>query len=136
MTGQLVQLNQLPIVVNRDGELPGAGLHALGGLRTSARAGRPVPTARRHDLTQIVETEAGAPPVLIVTKSELGNRSGGILRALATGAAVRVDDLAVGCAATIMVPPSWIPEVLRLLGIDPGTLPEPGTARDHLVGGD
>jgi hypothetical protein len=81
-------------------------------------------------LTQIVETEAGAPPVLLVAKSELGSRSGGILQALSTGAVIRVDDHHVKCAACLMVPPQLIPAVLGFLGIDPDLLPEPGTARD------
>lgn len=74
------------------------------------------------------ETEAGMPPVLITSANELGNRSGGILRALSAGAVVLVDDNRVGCRAALMIPPRSIPDVLTFLGIDPGTLPEPGPA--------
>jgi hypothetical protein len=83
-------------------------------------------------LTQIIETEAGV-PVLITTLSELGSRSGSLVRALDTGAVIRVDDHNIGRAAALLVPPTWIPEVLRMMSIDPDTLPEPGTARDQLV---
>jgi hypothetical protein len=84
-------------------------------------------------MTQLVETEAGAPVILVTTKTELSARSGGILRALATGAVVRVDDNNIGAEAALLVPPQWIPQVLALIGIDPATLPEPGTVRDQLV---
>jgi len=83
-------------------------------------------------LTSIVETETGI-PVLVTTKSELGSRSGGILQALASGAIVRVDDRNTEAAAALLVPPHLIPAVLEFLGIDPGTLPAPGMARDQIV---
>jgi hypothetical protein len=83
-------------------------------------------------MTVLHETETGI-PVLVTTKSELGSRSGGILQALASGAIVRVDDRNTEAAAALLVPPHLIPAVLRSLGIDPGTLPEPGAARDQLV---
>jgi hypothetical protein len=84
-------------------------------------------------MTVLHETAAGAQPLLITTSSELGNRSGGILRALSTGALVLVDDNRVGCRAALMVPPQLIPAVLRSLGIDPDSVPDPGTVRDQLV---
>ena len=83
-------------------------------------------------MTAIVETETGV-PVLITTKSELGSRSGGILRALSTGAVVRVDDHNLGAEACLMVPPQFIPQVLEFLGVDSALLPDPGSARDQLA---
>jgi hypothetical protein len=61
------------------------------------------------------------------------DRSGGFLRALSTGALVLVDDNRIGCRAALMVPPQHIPAVLAFLGIDPDSVPEPGTVRDQLV---
>jgi hypothetical protein len=84
-------------------------------------------------MTTLIETDTGTRPVLVTTAAELGARSGGLLRALATGALVRVDDNRVKAEACLMVPPQLIPRVLEFCGIDPDTLPEPGTARDHLV---
>jgi hypothetical protein len=69
-------------------------------------------------------------PVLITSASELGARSGGLLRALSTGALVRVDEGRVNRAAALLVPPQDIPAVLDFLGIDPATLPAPGEVRD------
>ena len=54
-------------------------------------------------MTQIVDTETGV-PVLITTKSELGSRSGSLIRALATGAVIRVDDHNLGCEAALLIP--------------------------------
>jgi hypothetical protein len=79
-------------------------------------------------MTTVVESETR--PVLVTSAAELGSRSGGILRALSTGAVVRIDDNRVGCAAALLVPPQLIPGVLKFLGIDAATLPEPGTVRD------
>ena len=83
-------------------------------------------------MTVLHETGTGAPPLLVTSASELGSRSGGILRALSTGALVLVDDNRIGCRAALLVPPQHIPAVLAFLGIE-GSLPEPGTARDQLV---
>jgi hypothetical protein len=82
-------------------------------------------------MTTLVESEAR--PVLVTSANELGRRSGGILRALASGALVVVDDNRVGARAALLIPPQDIPAVLAFLGIDPATLPQPGTARDQLV---
>jgi len=84
-------------------------------------------------MTVLHETAAGSPSLLITTASELGNRSGGILRALSSGALVLVDDNRAGYRSALMVPPQLIPAVLRSLGIDPDHVPDPGTVRDQLV---
>ena len=71
------------------------------------------------------ETETGdSPAVMIVSASELGSRSGRLLRHLCThGAVIRIDDLRLG--ETV----GWLsadpPEAVRGL-----PLPVPGTARD------
>lgn len=76
------------------------------------------------------EPETGMPSVLIVSASEVGARSGGLLRALASGTVVRIDDLrlrqTVGWLSA--EPPAW---VAGLAG-----LPEPGEATDALPPGD
>lgn len=81
-------------------------------------------------MTTIVDTGTETRPLLITSRTELSARSGGLLRALGSGALIRVDDLNIGCEVALMVPPQLIPAVLRYLGIDPDTLPEPGTVRD------
>jgi len=81
-------------------------------------------------MTVLHETATGLAPVLLTSSTELGSRSGGLLRALNAGALVVVDDNRVPVRAALMVPPQYIPDVLRFLDIDPGTLPEPGTVRD------
>lgn len=83
-------------------------------------------------MTTVVDAGTGIPSVLITSAAELGSRSGGILRALATGALVRVDDNRVQAEACLMVPPQHIPAVLAFLGIDPDSMPDPGTIRDAI----
>jgi hypothetical protein len=82
-------------------------------------------------MAALVETEQQR-AALVTSASELSNRTGGVLRALASGALVRVDDNRVGAAAALLVPPSLIPLVLSHLGISADSLPEPGTVRDAL----
>ena len=77
-------------------------------------------------MTQLIETGAETRPLLITSRTELSARSGGLLRALGSGALIRVDDLNIGCEVALMVPPQLIPAVLAFLGIDPDALPEPG----------
>lgn len=84
-------------------------------------------------MTVLHETAAGSPSLLITTASELSSRSGGILRALGSGALVLVDDHRVGARAALMVPPQLIPAMLRGLGIDPGSVPDPGMSRDQIA---
>ena len=81
-------------------------------------------------MTQIVDTGTGIPAVVITSQTELSARSGGILRALATGAVVRIDNLSLMCEVALMIPPALIPAVMELIGIDPGALPLPGEVRD------
>jgi hypothetical protein len=73
----------------------------------------------------VLDTEADAPPVLIVNASELGARSGRLLRHLATGAVIRVDDLKLGVTVgwlTAEAPP----------GVAGLQLPGPGEVSDVL----
>ncbi len=79
-------------------------------------------------MTAIVDSETW--PVLITSKTELSARSGGILRALSTGALVRIDDCNLGAEACLMIPPQLIPQVLEFLGLDPAALPVPGEVHD------
>jgi len=73
----------------------------------------------------VIETEAESPPVLIVSASEVGARSGRLLRHLAAGAVIRIDDLRLG--ETVGWLSSEPPESVRGVPLVP-----PGEANDHL----
>ncbi len=66
---------------------------------------------------------AEAPAVLVVSAGELGTRSGGLLREVAAGTVVRIDDLRVRRTVGWLVPGP--PD-----GIDPALLPAPGELVD------
>jgi hypothetical protein len=74
------------------------------------------------------EPETGMPSVLVVSASELGSRSGGLLRALASGMVVRIDDLRLGLTVGYLSlePPASAAGVLD-------RLPEQGTAADRVL---
>jgi hypothetical protein len=80
----------------------------------------------------VMTAEAGTVPVLVVSASELGSRSGSLLREVAAGALVRVDDLRVKRTCALLVPPQLANAVLEFLGVSPDGLPEPGEAADRL----
>lgn len=80
-----------------------------------------------------VTAEAGTVPFLVVSASELGSRSGGLLREVAKGALVRVDDLRVRQVCALIVPPQYAEAVLELFGIGPDQLPAPGEAADRVL---
>jgi hypothetical protein len=88
----------------------------------------PPPRTDLEEMVVMTVTEAGidVPSVIIVSASEVGSRSGGLLRALASGMVVRVDDLrlkrTVGWLSA--EPPA---SVAGLAG-----LPAPGEAADRL----
>lgn len=79
-------------------------------------------------LVEATEAQDGR-PVLIVSASELGARSGGLLAAVGSGALCRVDDHRVGRVVALMIPAADIPGILEsFYGIDAGSLPPPGPA--------
>ena len=67
-------------------------------------------------------------PVLVVSASELGSRSGSLLREVAAGAVVRIDDLRLGLTVGYLSlePPASVAGVLD-------SPPEPGTAADRVL---
>ena len=79
------------------------------------------------------ETAEGLSPVLIATASDLGNHSGGLLRAAAAGALTVIDDNRVAPALPCWCPAAYIREVLAFVGIDPDSLPAVGADRDELA---
>jgi hypothetical protein len=79
-------------------------------------------------LTVLVDSDTR--PVLVTSAGELGSRSGGILAALGSGAVVRIDYTQQHRTAALLVGPADIPRVLDFLGVDPATLPAPGTVAD------
>ena len=85
-------------------------------------------------MTALVDSTPGAPPVLVTSLTELHDRPGGVVRGLTAGALVVLDNDQVRCRAALMVGPRHLDAVLRFLGVDPASLPDPGTARDQLVG--
>jgi hypothetical protein len=81
-------------------------------------------------MTVAADPDTDVPSVLIVSASELGSRSGGLLRALAGGMVVRIDDLRLGLTVGWLSaePPS---SVAGLAG-----LPAPGEVSDRLPPGE
>lgn len=82
-------------------------------------------------MTALVDSDTGAPPVLVTSLTELHDRPGGVVRGLTSGALVVLDNDQIKCRAALMVGPQHLDAVLAFLGVDPATLPEPGTVRDQ-----
>lgn len=73
-----------------------------------------------------------APPILVVSLTELGNRSGTLAHLAATGYYLRVDNLSTGITVCWIVPPDRAPEDIRpWLHL----LPAPGEAADRIPAG-
>ena len=93
----------------------------------------------RHAMRPPEADDEKVPPVLVISATELGNRSGGVLREVGAGALVRVDDLRLKMTVGWLSaePPA------RPAGISPESwsraltaLPEPGTAADRIARSD
>lgn len=68
------------------------------------------------------------PPIVCITASELARRCGAVLREVALGAVIRVEDARSGTVVAWLSldPPASVAAVADML-------PEPGTVHDHLA---
>jgi hypothetical protein len=79
-----------------------------------------------------IAMEAETATVLIGNLSDLHSNTGKIVRNAARGDLQRIDDGSAKVVACLVIGPQYIDSVLRFLGVDPDSLPAPGSARDVL----